>query len=175
MSIHSRRSLAATLVVLLAFLPGFSAIVVADEARDRAALEAAAQAWIKAFDARDADALVAFATDDVVLIDPNVAAPVSGRDAARVAWSQALGAAQGQVTSATKEAVIAGDVAWRMGALTNTLPNASVNAVNRGQSLEIWKRVNGQWKLHRQMASGILTQPRLRPPPSEPVLDTPRN
>jgi len=118
------------------------------------------------------DALVALATPDVVLMDTNVDAPVSGREAARQAWAQAVSAAQGQVTMATKEAVIVGDVAWRIGALTHTPPKS--NRVTRGQSLEIWKRVNGEWRIHRQMASTILTVPRLRPLPSEPVLDTPR-
>jgi hypothetical protein len=71
--------------------------------------------------------------------------------------------------------VIHGDVAWRIGALTHKLPNGEV--VGHGQSLEIWKRVRGDWKLHRQMPSSILPQPKLRPRPipSEPVLDKPGN
>jgi ketosteroid isomerase-like protein len=162
------------LIPLLALLLGISSTVLADEAADRVALEAAAQLWIKAFNARDPDALVALATPDVVLMDPNVDAPVSGREAARQAWAQAVSAAQGQVTMATKEAVIVGDVAWRIGALAHTPPKS--NVVTRGQSLEIWKRVNGEWRIHRQMASTILTVPRLLPRslPSDPVLDTPR-
>lgn len=164
----------------LLFLLGISLLLIippvvrADDASDRAALEAATQAWVKAFNARDTDALVALATQDVVLLDPNVA-PVSGREAARGAWGHALAAAQGQVTSATKEAVIAGDLAWRIGALTHKLPSGDV--IGRGQSLEIWRRVNGAWKIHRQMSSTILAQPRLlpRPLPSEPVLDKPAN
>jgi ketosteroid isomerase-like protein len=168
MHIHILRLFAPALSLLL----GISPIALGDEAADRAALEAATQAWIKAFNARDADALAALTTEDVVLLDPTLP-PVSGREAARGAWQQALGAAKGQVTNATKEAVIAGDVAWRIGALAHKLPNGEV--VSRGQSLEIWKRVNGQWKIHRQMSSTILAQPKLlpRPIPSEPVLDTP--
>ena len=127
MRVHLLRVLGPTLSVLL----GISPLALADEAADRVALEAAAQAWIKAFNARDVDAL-----------------------------------------AATKEAVIAGDVAWRIGALAHKLPNG---VVNHGQSLEIWKRVNGEWKIHRQMSSTILAQPKLlsRPVPSDPVLDTP--
>jgi hypothetical protein len=49
--------------------------------------------------------------------------------------------------------------------------------VSRGQSLEIWKRVNGAWKIHRHMSSSILAQPKLlpRPLPPEPMLDKPQN
>ena len=158
----------------LSLLLGISPIAMGDEAADRAALEAATQVWINAFNARDADAMVALTTEDVVLLDPAVP-PISGREAAREAWRQALGAAKGQVTSATKEAMIAGDVAWRIGALAHKLPNGEV--VSRGQSLEIWKRMNRQWKIHRQMSSTLLAQPKLlpRPLPPEPVLDTPGN
>jgi hypothetical protein len=79
------------------------------------------------------------------------------------------------VTNATKEWVIAGDVAWRIGVLTHNLPRG--NIVSRGQSLEIWKRVKGEWKMHRQMSTSILAQPKLlpRPLPPEPVLDAPGN
>ena len=43
-------------------------------------------------------------------MDPNVA-PVSGQKARARAWAKALAAAKDQLTTATKEAVIAGDVA----------------------------------------------------------------
>jgi uncharacterized protein (TIGR02246 family) len=159
------------LVSALVLLPGVSPVALADEAAERAALEAAAQSWTKAFNARDADALMALVTPDAVLLDPGVA-PVSGRQAVRETLERALGAARSEVTSATKEIVIAGDVAWRIGALTHKLPGG----LKSGQSLEIWKRVKGEWKIHRQMSSGILIEPKLlpRPLPSEPILDTPR-
>jgi len=117
--------------------------------------------------------LVSLTTEDVVLMDPSLA-PVTGR-AAREALRQALGVAKGQVTNATKELVIADDFAWRIGALTHKLPGGEV--ASRGQSLEIWKRVKGEWKIHRQMSSSILAQPKLlpRPLPPEPVLDAPGN
>jgi ketosteroid isomerase-like protein len=164
-----------TRYLFAALLLAISPLLLADEAVERAALEAATQAWIKAFNAHDTDALVTLATQDVVLMDANVVAPVSGQEGARAAWARAAGVAQGQVTSATKEIVINGDVAWRIGALAYTLPDGQV--VNRGQSLEIWKRVNGKWKIHRQMSSSLLTQPKLlrQPRLSEPVLDKPAN
>jgi len=161
------------LLITLMSLLVVSPLVHADDAADRAALEAAAQAWVKAFNARDPDAMMAVTTQDVVLLDPD-ATPVSGRKAARAAWARTLSAAQGQITSATKEAVIAGPIAWRIGALARKLPNGDLRS---GQSLEIWKRESGQWKLHRQMASNLLAEANMapRPMPSAPVLDKPAN
>jgi ketosteroid isomerase-like protein len=159
---------------LLLFMLGMSPSAFADEAADRAALETAAQAWTKAFNSRDADTLVALTTEDVVLLDPALP-PVSGRNAARGALQKAFAAVQGQVRTATKEIVITGDVAWRIGALTRKLPPNSF-APAPGQSLEIWKRVNGQWKMHRQMSWSLLAQPPLTaPPPSDPMPDPPVN
>jgi ketosteroid isomerase-like protein len=112
------------------------------------------------------------ATPDVALIEPSSAVPVNGPQAVRAAWEQASGEIQGKVASVTRELSIAGDLAWRTAIVTNKLPNGEVAA--RGQSLEIWKRVNGEWRLHRQMSADILTLPRLRPgpPPSRPALDS---
>jgi ketosteroid isomerase-like protein len=167
MHLYLRRLRAMTTLLLLCISP----LTFADETADRVALEAAAQAWSKAFNARDTDALAALATQDIVLMDSN-ATRVSGREAARGALRQAFATA-GQITTTTKEAVIVGDVAWRIGALART--PSSGDEESRGQSLEIWKRVNGQWRLHRQMSSNLLAQSQLlpRPPLAEPVLDKP--
>lgn len=169
MHIRARRWLTPALLLLLGFAP----VVLAGEAADRAAIEAAAQAFSKAFNARDADAMTALTTEDVVLLDPEVA-PISGQKAARAAWQKAVGAAQARLETATKEIAISGDVAWRIGALTHRLPSGEIAA--HGQSLEIWRRENGAWKMHRQMSSTILARPQLvHPVPSQPVLDKPEN
>jgi hypothetical protein len=70
--------------------------------------------------------------------------------------------------------VIAGSFAWRIAALTRKLPDGNRQS---SQSLEIWKRVDGEWKLHRQMSSNLLAEPGMapRPMPSQPVLDKPSN
>jgi len=66
------------------------------------------------------------------------------------------------------------DLAWRIDAFASKLPNGTVTS--RGQSLEIWKRANGQWKLHRQMSSHLLAPVAVSTPlPSQPVYDKPTN
>jgi ketosteroid isomerase-like protein len=165
MRIFSRRILTAGLFLLFAV----SSPVFSDTASDRTAIEAATQAWTKSFNARDAKSMSALTTEDIVLLDPELST-VRGRDAARQAWEQAFGVAREPVANATKEIVIAGDVAWRIGALTQKTPTGAVTT----QCLEIWQRVKGSWKMHRQMTAGLLTPPELlrRPNPSEPVLNT---
>jgi ketosteroid isomerase-like protein len=144
---------------------GIAPVALATESADRAAIEAAAQAWTKAFNARDTNALLAVASDDLVLLDGS-SAPMSG-PRARDAWKKALGSGQGQLTNVSKEIVIAGDVAWRIAALKD--------AARQGQALEIWKRVGGEWKIQRQMSSNLLNPSNLLPTPTEPVLDRPAN
>lgn len=146
---------------------GVSSQVRAADTDDQAALEAAAQAWMKAFNARDAKTLLALGTEDLIVLDPNLR-PVSGA-AAREAWKKSLGATQGRLTSVTKEIVISADIAWRISVLSDR------DSARPGQALEIWKRVGGEWKIHRQMISNVLTSPGLLPTPSEPVLDRPAN
>jgi ketosteroid isomerase-like protein len=157
MSVSGVRSMAIAALAAIAFAP----LALATESADRAAIEAAAQAWAKAFNARDPNALLALATEDLIVLDTNNP-PMSGARA-REAWKKAVGSAQRPLTSTSKEIVIDDDVAWRIAAL------------GQGQALEIWKRVGGQWKIHRQMSSNVLTQPKLLSPPSEPVLDRPAN
>ena len=79
MHTHILRLLAPALSLLLSVSP----IALGDEAADRAALEAATQVWINAFNARDADAMIALTTEDVVLLDPAVPRSAAGRRHAR--------------------------------------------------------------------------------------------
>jgi uncharacterized protein (TIGR02246 family) len=171
---HTRIRTRRLLVLALPLLFGV-ATAEADEPADRAALEAASQAWAAAFNGRDADGMIALATPDVVAIEPN-AAPASGRDAVRAAWSRAACAARSRMTIATKEIVVTGALAWKISAVTHTQPGGAV--VGRSHLLEIWQKADGRWKIHRQLSSGELAgRPALqpRPVPPEPVLDKPVN
>lgn len=157
-----RMSVARLLAIVWLVGMGVAQSAVANES-DRVAIEAAAQAWVKAFNARDTSALLALATDDLVLLNPN-SPPASGARAREI-WKKTAGVSQAQVTSASKEIVVAGDVAWRISSLGD--------ATKRSPVLEIWKRVGGEWKIHRQMTGNL--QPNLLPSPTEPVLDRPNN
>ena len=154
------------LVALLA-----STIALAAPDPDHVALETAIQRWTAAVNAQDVDAMNATMTEDVELLDNTVA--VTGRDAAIRALREV--AMRGQLVATSRELTIANHFAWRVAGLTQTQKNGDVHA--RGQTLEVWKRVQGKWKLHRQMATGFIApvESLSRPSPSEPVLDRPRN
>jgi len=148
-----------------------STIALAAKEPDRVALEAAIHRWTAAINAQDVIALNAIMTEDVELLD-NTAA-VAGREAAIQALREV--ATRGQLVTTSREITIANDVAWRIGELTQTRRNGDVHSL--GQTLEIWQRVKGKWKLRRQMAAGIISPKDTlsRPSPSEPVLDRPTN
>ena len=163
MRIRIRRLLAMVPALLL----GVVDTVQASEVADRSALDSAQQAWVAAFNAHDADAMVALTTVDIVLLPPN-APPIRGREAVRALWRQAASTAKVHATVTNEETVVIGEFAWSMGAFTHTLPNGVV--VSRGKFLEIWQRVDGQWKIHRDMFSGNAATAKRK---FEPIRDPP--
>jgi len=163
---------AAPLAVLL--VSGLLTFTVALAAPDsgRVALEAAIHRWMTAVNAQDVDTLTMTMTEDIELFDADVA-KAKGRDAAIRALREIV--TRGRLLATCREITIVNEVAWRVVEFTQTQKNGDVHA--RGQALEIWMRVNGEWKLHRQMAAGLFTPKDLltRPSTNEPVLDHPRN
>jgi ketosteroid isomerase-like protein len=133
----------------------------------RLALEAAIHRWNSAVNARDLATLEATMTGDVQLSDGT--STVTGQDAAMRALREV--ATCGRLVASTREITIANDIGWHVVALTQIQENGDVRVL--GQALEIWMRVNGEWKLHRRMMSSFGDPGDLlkRPPPDEPVLD----
>jgi ketosteroid isomerase-like protein len=121
-----------------------------------------------AVNARDTATLTSTMTEDVELLDD--AATVKGRAAAIHALGEL--ATRGRLVGTTREITIANDIAWHVVGLAQTQKNGDVHAL--GQALEIWKRVNREWKLHRRMTTGVVTPGDLltRPSTREPVLDS---
>jgi ketosteroid isomerase-like protein len=162
----------ALLAVLLA--GGLLAFTMTRAAPDsgRVALEAAVQRWMTAVNAQDVDTLTRTMTESVELLDADVA-KATGRDAAIRALREV--ATRGNLIATCRELTVVDDVAWRVVGFVQRRKNGDVHA--RGQALEIWMRVNGEWKLHRQMAAGLFTPTDLvqRPSTSEPVLDRPKD
>jgi ketosteroid isomerase-like protein len=138
---------------------------------DRAALEAATHRWLTAVNAQDANTLNATMTEDVELMHDSTR--VTGRDAAIQALRDVV--KRGHLVATSREITIVDDVAWRVIGLAQTRKNRDVHS--RGQALEIWQRVQGEWKLHRHMSAAIETEAISveRPATKEPVLDRPAN
>lgn len=159
----------ARLAMLL--MNGLATMTHASEHADRAALETAMHRWTTAVNAQDAVTLGATMTGDVELIEANTA--VKGREAAIRTLREVAG--RGRLVVNGREIMIADGVAWRVVAFTQIQKNGDVHA--RGQALEVWRRVDGQWQLHRQMSADLISPgvTLTRPSTSEPVLDRPAN
>ncbi|MDY6949114.1 MAG: nuclear transport factor 2 family protein [Pseudomonadota bacterium] len=173
---QTRLHIRSALTLMVSFALGISLLglssmaALAEDASDRLAIESTAQRWTKAFNDRDAAALAALVTEDVIVLDGGKS-PIAGPARAADAWLRAAALSQGGIESTDKEIVISGDVAWRVGVVAYS---HSGGASIQGQSLEIWKRTRNGWKLHRQMSSQLMERT-LRPAPSEPVLGRPTN
>src|SRR5262245_6546226 len=109
------------------------------------ALGAAIHRWTAAANAQDAATLNRTMTEDVELIDG--AATVKGRAAAIRALRELV--KHGRLAAMTREITIDNDVAWHVAGIAQILRNGDVRGA--GTALEIWKRVNGEWQLHRRL------------------------
>jgi ketosteroid isomerase-like protein len=136
----------------------------------RAGLEAAIHRWMTAVNEQDEVTLATAMTEDVEILDS--AATVTGR-AAVIRALREVGA-RGQLVATSREITIAHCVAWHVVGLAQTQKNGDVQA--RGQALEIWKRMNGHWKLHRRITAEAISPgvSVTRPSTDEPVLDRPK-
>jgi ketosteroid isomerase-like protein len=162
---------AAPLALLL--VSGVCAFTAAAAARDpdRVALEAAIQRWVTAVNAQDAATLAQTMTEDVELLEHS--ATVKGRNAAIRKLREVV--AHGPLVATSRELTIAQDTAWHVVKLVQTRKSGDLHT--RGQALEIWKRADGSWQLHRQVTALALSPEHhlQRPSTKEPVLDRPVN
>ncbi len=158
------------IALTLAALGAFTQSAVADDAADRQAIATAAQQWARAFNARDAGALAALVTDDILILDGS-SRHIDGPALATQTWLAAAALTQGEIKAGEREIVITGDTAWRVGAIAYQRADGPWH---KAQTLEIWKRTGSGWKLHRQMSSHLIAHT-LRAPPSEPTLGAPTN
>lgn len=167
---HSRTHSFGGSVLALVLLGASFSLKAADDSADRQAIESAAHAWARAFNARDTAALASLCTEDVLVLDGSPH-HIDSPALATGAWVAASALTQGEIKAAGREIVITGDTAWRVGVIAF---KRSDGAWHKGQTLEIWKRTPSGWKLHRQMSSHLMEHT-LRPPPSEPALGSPTN
>lgn len=135
---------------------------------DRDALRSTIQLWAFAVNSQDVPRLIETMTEDVELSDGT--STVAGRGAAIESLRESV--SRGRLLTSTREIAVAEDIGWHVAWLAQAQKNGDVHA--RGQALEIWKRVNGVWKLHRRMVSDSRDSGELlkRPSTREPVLDS---
>ena len=117
----------------------------ADAASDEAALKAATNAWLAAYNAGDVEKIVSLYADDGVLMPPH--APVANGKAAIRAFITAdtagAKAAGVKLVNGTSTVGVIGDTGWEAGSYTAT--DAKGATVDGGSYMSVSRKVNGQW------------------------------
>jgi uncharacterized protein (TIGR02246 family) len=124
----------------------------ADAAADEQAIRAINPAWFTAMQAGDADAVVAFYSDDAVVSAPG-AAPARGTAAIRELFANEIAglkaAGLSQSSGANPEFAVSGDLGYEWN--TYTVKDSSGKTVDTGKYLSVFGRRNGKWVIVRDI------------------------
>lgn len=112
---------------------------------DEEQLRTTSKAWEDAFNAGDAKALAAIYAPDAKLLPPN-SDFVQGREAIQEYWGPFIEGVQGELE--IQEVFVQGNLANVIGTY---IIDVDGEVVDRGKYIEVWKRTNGQWQLHRDI------------------------
>lgn len=123
-----------------------------DEAR--AAIAAASEQWARAYNAGDAAGVAALYTADAMLLPPG-GEPVTGREKVLAYWQQDM-AGGAQVKLETKEVHGHGDGAVEVGGYVANAEDGT--HLDHGKYVVVWKKVDGSWKLHRDIWNSSMGQ-----------------
>lgn len=139
----------ACLTGLLACLIALLSLGVAQGQSDvRVAIEAANVQWMAKFSQGDSAGLAALYTANGQLF-PTHSDMVSGTQAIAQFWQGAIHAGIKQAKLVTVEVEGHGETAYEVG--TYTLMGDGDKVLDSGKYVVVWKRQNGQWKLHRDI------------------------
>ncbi len=131
----------------------------------REAIDAGNYFFLKAFDARDAEAIAELYTEDGRVIAPG-APPAAGRAAIAAFWTGAMQDTK-SVRLETLAVEAAGELALEEGVAHLTANDGSESAA---RYLVVWKRVGRRWHLHRDIWNAGppgAAPPATAPPPPE--------
>jgi ketosteroid isomerase-like protein len=128
----------------------------ADLEADREAVQRAGELWTNGYNARSADVVASVFTDDAWIMKPG-ADPITGRRAIQDDFFRTWEKDPLNVSSSVSELEIHGDVAWRIGRFEGR--DSADTVVSRGAFIEIWRRTDGQWKIHRDIWTADLIVP----------------
>jgi len=117
--------------------------------------EGDAAGWAEAYDSGDAAAVAAIYSEDGTLLPPNEQTVV-GRDAIEKSWAAMIDdGLSAEVTYA--ETGSDGDLGYKVG--TFAIKDSQGKPLDEGKFVELWKRIDGEWKLHRDIYNSSLPLP----------------
>jgi len=119
--------------------------------RDEALIfsDQSAQDWEVARAAGDADAIAALHTEDAQVMPPN-APVVEGRGAIRSYYRMVFETRSAPAKFDEREVIVFGRMTYRQGIYELELPDGRREY---GKFMQLWKNVDGEWRLHRAMWS----------------------
>ena len=145
------RSVTPILCVALLALPSAT---LGQASPDEQAIAEANAAWEAAFNAGDGAGMAALYTEDAMLLPPG-GESVEGRAAIEAFWQSAIEELGVQAALKTSELEIHGDMATEVGSFVDT--GADGAHVDHGKYVVLWKKVDGDWKLHRDIWNSSMT------------------
>lgn len=110
-------------------------------------LKAMRDAWQSELETGDTNALAALYTEDGAVLPPN-GETVTGRPAIAAFWRSLLDSGLSAVIEDT-EAYAQGDLGYKQGRYT--MADADGTVVDEGKYIEIWRQIDGEWQLHRDI------------------------
>ena len=113
----------------------------------RPAVDAGNRAFVAAFLRGDSNAVAELYTEDAQVIAPG--APIArGRAAIAAAWQKSIDAGVKDLVLTTVDVESSGDLACETGRVRVV---AKDGTATEARYVVVWKRSNGQWKLHRDI------------------------
>ena len=143
----------------------FAAAPIAVAADDAATLRANTEAWFKAFNAGNADAVAATYANDAVVMAPG-APPATGSAAIKqLIVKEIAGAKSGGVSLSQgkiNDVAVKGDMAWHAGTYSVIKDGKTVDT---GSYMEVLRKKGGKWLIVRDIWNSS-TPPATAPPPA---------
>jgi ketosteroid isomerase-like protein len=140
--------------LLIAFIAAAACATVppvADTGAIEASFVAGTNAWLDAYNAGDADKIVAMYANDAVVMPPN--APVcTGRDELRAYITSDMAASKAAgivLVNGPSTTGATGDLGWHQGIYT--VKAASGETIGSGSYMEVWRKIDGTWVIVRDI------------------------
>lgn len=119
-------------------------------------LTANGNSWMEAFNDHDASSLSALYAPDAVFLPPNEPA-VFGRDAIRAAHQELFATGDFKIELEALETVIDDELAYVAGRYRMWTDDGDL--VDRGKYIEIWRPVDGEWMISRDIYNSSIPLP----------------
>ena len=116
-------------------------------------IERANQKFMETFRSGDAAAMAALYTEDGMVLPPNKDF-VEGRQQIQNFWQGVMDMGVKSIELQIQEVEQLGDTAYEVSRATLSLDNGQV--IDHSKYVVVWKRKNGEWKLHRDIFNSSL-------------------